>query len=304
MPTINLDDLFSSAKSTRQRLEEQGYTLNPATGKWRSQAETLKEDLSIQNTLEDLDPVARAERIASDTAARITAETAAKKQQPLGRTDLIPYRAPAGTTQAEIEDLGLVPLTNEQLKATDKLAEAKNIIAILKAASGKVNTGRIQGLSQINEALAGKLGLPGVGQSAAALSDQERRSYLGQLSRALGGEVGVLTDRDIERIDGVLPNVYDNKFKATRKVNTLNALTALADLNVLRRQRGLRTVSLDEYGISEKGYATSDTVKQIKSDIKKSEIKFKRTAPDTLGRDQQTTQGNSDINSYLQSLGY
>jgi len=61
---------------------------------------------------------------------------------------------------------------------------------------------------------------------AKAYMDQ-RKAFLGVLARSMGGERGVLTDRDIERIDAALakfgpnPTSNDSKDEADLKWNTI-----------------------------------------------------------------------------------
>jgi hypothetical protein len=54
-----------------------------------------------------------------------------------------------------------------------------------------------------------------------------RKGLIGPVARAISGEVGVLTDRDIKRAEDMLPKVSDAPKVAERKLNNLKELVAL-----------------------------------------------------------------------------
>lgn len=64
------------------------------------------------------------------------------------------------------------------------------------------------------------------GASNADVSDYEalRKSMIGPLARAISGEVGVMTDQDISRAEGLLPKVSDDPRLAEKKVANLRKL--------------------------------------------------------------------------------
>src|SRR3990167_1542750 len=54
--------------------------------------------------------------------------------------------------------------------------------------------------------------------------DALRKGMIGPVARAISGEVGVLTDRDIARAENLLPKVSDDSKLAQRKLNNLRDL--------------------------------------------------------------------------------
>jgi hypothetical protein len=76
------------------------------------------------------------------------------------------------------------------------------------------------GSGRIGGAISGLAGTVGANE-AAFNYNQYRDSMLAPLARAISGEVGVLTDRDIKRADGLLPKLTDNPREAARKLQLL-----------------------------------------------------------------------------------
>ena len=86
-------------------------------------------------------------------------------------------------------------------------------------------TGRIQGAGQ----LAG--GLLGVNPKATAY-ESLRKASIGPLARAISGEVGVLTDKDIARAEGLLPRITDTPEEAELKLQNLYETISLKKQSV------------------------------------------------------------------------
>lgn len=147
-----------------------------------------------------------------------------------------------GTTESQVK--GLSPVTKKQQESFDALENAKNILAQIRGASQSVNQGQFQVFSQLDDLVGGFLGID---QPARQL--QESAGLLGNLARSLGGEKGVLTDKDIERISNIIPSVVDNKSTAERKLRFLSAITSLGDLNRERVIQGQKKLSLEDFGI-------------------------------------------------------
>lgn len=83
-----------------------------------------------------------------------------------------------------------------------------------------------QGAGGLAQSVLGRTpGLRSLGgaQNAQVFEDQ-RKALIAPLARAISGEVGVLTDRDISRAEGLLPRLSDPPEVAQRKINDLMTL--------------------------------------------------------------------------------
>lgn len=140
-------------------------------------------------------------------------------------------------------------LSTDDLGKGQKLIDIQNQIKSMLEASALTNTGE-QASDQYFErfassALGRNLPLPKswfdpskpVVQASRKL-DSERRAFAGNFARTLGGEAGVLTDVDIERILGVLPSSADTKYDAERKAATLLGMVQKAKDLLLRKAAG------------------------------------------------------------------
>lgn len=80
--------------------------------------------------------------------------------------------------------------------------------------------------------ITGRLGLLAAGITGGKqfpeIADFEalRKGLIGPVARAISGEVGVLTDRDIARAEGLLPKITDDPGLARRKIENVRSLIA------------------------------------------------------------------------------
>lgn len=122
-----------------------------------------------------------------------------------------------------------------QIKAEQQTMQVQSNIQQLgdlyqQAGGGR---GRVGGL------IGGAAGTVGLDQPAYNFN-QFRDSMLAPLARAISGEVGVLTDRDIKRADGLLPKLTDSAQEAATKLRTLNnLLSSRASINQQVYSRGV-----------------------------------------------------------------
>src|SRR3990167_158868 len=113
------------------------------------------------------------------------------------------------TEQKKILETGVKP-SDEQEKQTTKLSTVEvNVNELEKQLNqiGGASRGKLGGT--LSKLLAGATG----GEINPDVADYEalRKALIGPLARAISGEVGVLTDRDIARAEGLLPKVTDSK---------------------------------------------------------------------------------------------
>ena len=123
-----------------------------------------------------------------------------------------------------LESGGIKP-SAEQEKQTTKLSTVEvNVNELEKQLNqiGGASRGKLGGT--LGKLLAGATG----GEINPDVADYEalRKALIGPLARAISGEVGVLTDRDIARAEGLLPKVTDSKKLAKRKLENLRSITA------------------------------------------------------------------------------
>uniref|UniRef100_A0A6M3LFI0 Uncharacterized protein n=1 Tax=viral metagenome TaxID=1070528 RepID=A0A6M3LFI0_9ZZZZ len=136
-------------------------------------------------------------------------------------TTLAPY--PAGTTMRDVRASGAIAVTSKQ---KEELRSMDNVAAIVESIGGLAD--RIITAENAGEALAkGPVLYAGAmtktNPSAAAYSDM-RAQFLGVLARSLGGERGVLTDMDINRVMNGLPKFNDTKAIKDFKLGVLKNL--------------------------------------------------------------------------------
>lgn len=112
---------------------------------------------------------------------------------------LTPPKQSAAATKAEIQTSTVV----------NRLGQLEELFT---AAGG--GRGRIGGLAG---SAAGAIGM----DEGAYNYNQFRDSLLAPLARAISGEVGVLTDKDIKRADGLLPKLTDSPKEANQRIRNL-----------------------------------------------------------------------------------
>lgn len=102
--------------------------------------------------------------------------------------------------------------TKAEVQTSSVLSKVGQLGELFSQAGG--GQGRIPG------AISGVLGKVGANE-AAYNYEQFRDSLLAPLARAVSGEVGVLTDKDIARADGLLPKLTDSPAEARRRLQLL-----------------------------------------------------------------------------------
>ena len=113
----------------------------------------------------------------------------------------------------------IAPVVDDATKA--KMTSVQQALDILKPNLAQAEvTGPIMGnLALLANKVTG-------GGAAPEIADYEalRKSLIGPLARAISGEVGVLTDRDIARAEGLLPKISDAKKVRENKLKNLQDL--------------------------------------------------------------------------------
>src|SRR3972149_3742733 len=162
---------------------------------------------------------ARANRLLQERRVQISRETGAataqvKREQPLGGEassfiDPNTMRA-APPTMSEMQAItgGFVKVTPEQKKELADLGPVSNVVDTLTAYSDRLITAKTPGeAAKQFVVLSG--GAMAKSNALAAAYNDSKEAFTGTISRTLGGERGVLTDRDIKRMAKLLPNFRD-----------------------------------------------------------------------------------------------
>lgn len=133
-----------------------------------------------------------------------------------------------GTTLNEAKAAGAVPVDQPAL---NKIADLRNVKAILDQVD-TLSKGLITAtnLSEIAiQAPKLKIGATTRGIPEATTYLHQRQAVLGVVARSLGGERGVLTDRDIRRIDNALPNFSDTVASRQMKMDFFMKMFSTAE---------------------------------------------------------------------------
>jgi len=158
-----------------------------------------------------------------------------KRRQPLTQSERKGWRLkgtfeqlPPNTTPEEAEKIG-VQVTPSDLNALGALKNVKQIVGELDDLSRELITA--ENATEANILQAPKLfaGAKTGGIAKAKIYDDTKAAYTGVLSRSLGGEKGVLTDRDIERVVRALPSFNDTKEIRDVKMNSIKTLIIVAE---------------------------------------------------------------------------
>lgn len=124
------------------------------------------------------------------------------------------------------EDDGTGMSTTQQ-KAANKMADASAIADQIEEVFAQAGGGG--GVTGYLTKLGAKI--PGVASEARAY-ESIRKASIGPLARAISGEVGVLTDRDIARAENLLPRLDDTPYEARLKLQNLRKAIQLRQANI------------------------------------------------------------------------
>jgi len=223
----------------------------------QSQRDNLAQD---KRRLEGMSPKELQQRveIARQTGAA-TAEV--KRDQPLGgeATNYIDpntLRAahPALTENQAITG-GFVKVTPKQKESLDELGPVANVIDTLIAYSDRLITAKTapEAIAQGARLTAGAIAKS---NALAAAYNDSKEAFTGIISRSLGGEKGVLTDRDIKRISNLLPNFRDTV--AIKELKNTFFRTALE--SAIQQKKNVITGQLDPAQARKEGAAKIDAM--------------------------------------------
>lgn len=134
---------------------------------------------------------------------------------------------PYGTTAEEAQAMGAIRVSQ---KNVDTLKDLDNTDVLINQIDAI--TKRLMSTTSPVEAVSGgalkKVGaITRMAPLASAYNDQ-KSAFLGVISRTMGGERGVLTDRDISRIENSLPGFTDTRQLRDYKINTIKNLMEVA----------------------------------------------------------------------------
>jgi len=126
--------------------------------------------------------------------------------KPLTVEEATKLQVPFGTTRGQAMGMGKIPIPGSQMAKQQALKAIGASMDDLEKQAKEIFTASGP-LSRVFQAPGNILG--GVSQSdpRIVLYEARKKSMLASLARA-SGEVGVLTDKDIERIEGMLPRFY------------------------------------------------------------------------------------------------
>jgi len=136
---------------------------------------------------------------------------------------------PKGTTNRQANELGAVLATPKQMDDIATINKVESVAAVvgglaLRAIKAKTASDAFLEGSKLKIAAITKT------NALAAAYGDEREAFLGTVSKALAGEAGVLTDRDIKRIKSAFPSFRDTEQIAKFKMAVLNFLIGNAKL--------------------------------------------------------------------------
>jgi len=189
------------------------------------------------------------EQMRKAAVERVGAESVVRRgpQIPLTPAEATQAGVPMGTTRGDMT--GQIPTTPKTRQSITELDVSENMLDFLGGLADQLITtenwveAAAQGV-RLTAAAATRSN-----RQAAVFSDQ-RKALLGIFSRQIGAERGVLTDRDIERIDDALPkfrdtkSIKDDKLAFLRSMITVNreartrAIDSLLSGRALSGQRG------------------------------------------------------------------
>jgi hypothetical protein len=164
------------------------------------------------------------------SAAATLANIEVNKQKPLSAMDLTRFvhpdtlaKFPAGTTMEDITEAGAFAATPKQLEEISALDNVRVIVDTMDKTSQRLMTagGPIEAAKQYASL---KTGAFTKSNTLAATYQDQQAQFTGVLARALGGEKGVLTDIDIERVVKGQPLFRDTKGIRDLKMGTIKIL--------------------------------------------------------------------------------
>lgn len=149
---------------------------------------------------------------------------------PLSSTDLTKFvnpdtlaKFPAGTTMREVRKSGGFAATPTQLQKIADLDNAGFIVTQLDELSKQIITAT-DAASALIQGGTLKAGAFAKTNTAAAAYEDQLAQFTGVISRALGGERGVLTDTDIRRVVNGMPKFRDTKAIRDFKMGVIQLL--------------------------------------------------------------------------------
>lgn len=237
----------AEAMAFREVLRTQGL---PAALSWLQQSNTEAQKLSpfervMQETRARFGPEAQGLRAAAAGGVAQAQQDVRQGPTRLLTPDQVQkFGVPMGTTWGDLVNAGK-PLTSPTQRAgLHELDTGRYMLEHIATLSKELFTD-----SDWKMAYAQSFPIPGTlrfgamtgSNPKARLYDQQRQALLGILSRQIGAERGVLTDRDITRLATALPYWGDTDAVANQKVDFLRGMF---DANTGARQQALQNFEL------------------------------------------------------------
>jgi hypothetical protein len=205
--------------------------------------------LDVQSEAARLKTRQAAERTAAEAAAGVTARTGAERALPMEPKEasnlLMPngQSVPTGMTRAQAIAAGAREVTPQMREQLAGLDQARAIISGVDSMTKPLIQAKTA-LGAVRQQAVLQGGALAKTNPLAAMYLDSKQSFNGVLSRAIGGERGVLTDRDIIRITSSLPGFGDTATIRDAKIGMLRILLETA--TEAQKRVILGSQSLDE----------------------------------------------------------
>lgn len=197
--TVQSDDYVTAARSLGLD-PAQSATWTP--DQWKSVRDKIQQD--------------RIGVAGATAAAQTGARIAEKRAGPIPTTELANLVDPdfkpfqLGTTFEQAEAAGAIFASPKLRQTISDLESTQTLVDELKGLADRVITAQSAGEAALQGAVKGVGGITRLSPTASAYQDK-KASFTGVISRNLGGEKGVLTDRDVDRVVRALPSLRDTK---------------------------------------------------------------------------------------------
>lgn len=173
------------------------------------------------------------EREAEITRRRKEAEAEVELERPVGEkaAEFIHPKTfqspPPGLSQRELNRQGYVKVDDKSKRDLLLLLSVDQVVQNVNELSGRLITAETASDAALQGARLTAEAFARTNPEAVAYQDG-RQAFLGVISRSLGAERGVLTDRDIKRLETLLPSFRDTAAARDAKLSILNGMLKTA----------------------------------------------------------------------------
>ena len=131
--------------------------------------------------------------------------------------------APPGLTEQQAIEKGYIKANPQQLQKLGDIEQTQSLVDFLSGLA-RINITAENPTDALMQGVRLTTGAIAKTNPAAAAYQDSKQAFLGVISRNLGGERGVLTDRDIGRVDGMLPGFRDTVTIREFKIQMIQTL--------------------------------------------------------------------------------